>query len=200
MLILLRAPSCHLRVRSVVRGYYHCLPLLYARTHKIETCSIRATSKGRATAPCRVRSHTAQNLRLALLAMFHQGYLHGRRSAARHVACTPHLGDEVRGPVALAEEQRCPVYRQHKHGRHRKESPGRRVKKCIRPGTLTPEDARWLIQQYVDHYSTVRLHSAIGFITPADMLAGRQAEFHAARDRRLEEARQQRQRRRQQAA
>ena len=46
---------------------------------------------------------------------------------------------------------------------------------CIRPGTpLTPEDARRLIQQYVDHYNTVRLHSAIGFVTPADMLAGRQ--------------------------
>ena len=35
---------------------------------------------------------------------------------------------------------------------------------CIRPGTpLTPEDARRLIQQYVEHYNTVRLHSAIGF-------------------------------------
>jgi hypothetical protein len=34
------------------------------------------------------------------------------------------------------------------------------------------EDARRLIQQYVDRYNTVRLHSAIGFITPADMLAG----------------------------
>ena len=70
---------------------------------------------------------------------------------------------------------------------------------CIRPGTpLTPEDARRLIQQYVDRYNTVRLHSAIRFITPADMLAGRQAEIHAARDRKLEEARQQRQKRRQQ--
>jgi len=46
---------------------------------------------------------------------------------------------------------------------------------------LTPEDARRLIQEYVDHYNTVRLHSAIGFVTPADMLAGRQAEIHAAR-------------------
>lgn len=72
---------------------------------------------------------------------------------------------------------------------------------CIRPGTpLTPEDARQLIQQYVDHYNTVRLHSAIGFVTPADMLAGQQAEIHAARDRKLEEARHQRQQRRQQAA
>jgi putative transposase len=72
---------------------------------------------------------------------------------------------------------------------------------CIRPGTpLTPEDARRLIQQYVDHYNTVRLHSAIGFITPADMLAGRQAEIHVARDRKLEQARQQRQKRRQKVA
>ena len=45
----------------------------------------------------------------------------------------------------------------------------------------------------MDHYNTVRLHSAIGFVTPADMLAGRQAEIHAARDRKLEEARRQRQ-------
>jgi putative transposase len=72
---------------------------------------------------------------------------------------------------------------------------------CIRPGTpLTPEDGRRLIQQYVDHYNTVRLHSAIGFVTPADMLAGRQAEIHAARDRKLEEARQLRQKRRRKAA
>jgi hypothetical protein len=52
----------------------------------------------------------------------------------------------------------------------------------------------------VDHYNTVRLHSAIGSVTPADMLADRQAEIHRARDRKLEEARQQRQIRRQQAA
>jgi len=72
---------------------------------------------------------------------------------------------------------------------------------CIRPGTpLCPEDARRLIQHYVDHYNQVRLHSAIGFVTPADMLAGRQAEIHAARDRKLEAARAQRQLRRQQAA
>ena len=72
---------------------------------------------------------------------------------------------------------------------------------CIRPGTpLSPEDARRLIQQYVDHYNQVRLHSAIGFVTPADMLAGKQAEIHAARDRKLESARAQRQLRRQQAA
>jgi Integrase core domain len=63
---------------------------------------------------------------------------------------------------------------------------------------LTLEDARRLIQIYVDHYNTVRLHSAIGYVTPQDRLAGRQAEIHAARDRKLEEARSQRQLRQQQ--
>lgn len=72
---------------------------------------------------------------------------------------------------------------------------------CIRPLTpLTPEDARRLIQTYVDRYNTVRLHSAIGYVTPQDRLAGRQAEIHAARDRKLEQARSQRQLRRQQTA
>ena len=71
---------------------------------------------------------------------------------------------------------------------------------CIRPGVpLTPEDARRLIERYVVHYNTVRLHSAIGFVTPADMLAGRREQLHAARDRKLEQAREQRQLRRRQA-
>lgn len=72
---------------------------------------------------------------------------------------------------------------------------------CIRPGTpLTRDDARRLIQQYVDHYNTVRPHSAIGFVTPLDMLEGRQAAIHAARDLKLDQARRQRQLRRQSQA
>lgn len=72
---------------------------------------------------------------------------------------------------------------------------------CIRPGTpLTQEDGQRLIQEYVEHYNTVRLHSAVGYVTPPDMLAGRQAEIHAARDRKLEEAREQRKKRRAAAA
>ena len=60
-------------------------------------------------------------------------------------------------------------------------------RECIRPLTpLTLDDARRLIQIYVDHYNTVRLHSAIGYVTPQDRLAGRQAEIHAARDHKLE--------------
>ncbi|MEO7653847.1 MAG: integrase core domain-containing protein [Bryobacteraceae bacterium] len=62
------------------------------------------------------------------------------------------------------------------------------------------EDARRLVEGYVDHYNNVRLNSATGYITPKDMLAGRQQEIHAERDRKLEAARQQRQSRRQQAA
>jgi transposase InsO family protein len=72
---------------------------------------------------------------------------------------------------------------------------------CIRPLTpLTVDDARRLIQSYVHHYNTLRLHSAIGYVAPQAMLAGRQAEIHAERDRKLEEARQQRQLRRLTAA
>ena len=72
---------------------------------------------------------------------------------------------------------------------------------CIRPGTpLAKDDARGLIGQYVDHYNTVRLHSAIGYVTPADMLAGRQKEIQTARDRKLEAAREQRKLSRQKSA
>jgi hypothetical protein len=52
----------------------------------------------------------------------------------------------------------------------------------------------------VEHYNNVRLNSAIGYITPTDVLAGRQQEIHAERDRKLEAARQQRRNRRQKAA
>ena len=56
------------------------------------------------------------------------------------------------------------------------------------------------MQGYVDHYNNIRLNSATGYITPKDMLAGRQRDIHAERDRKLEAARNQRQIRRQQAA
>ena len=51
---------------------------------------------------------------------------------------------------------------------------------CIRPGTpLSLDDARRLVTRWVEHYNTVRLHSAIGYVTPADQLAGRQATIFA---------------------
>ena len=71
---------------------------------------------------------------------------------------------------------------------------------CVRPGVpLSIEDARRLVSRYVDHYNAVRLHSAIGYLTPKDKLEGRERQVFAERDRKLEEARQQRQLRRQSA-
>lgn len=61
---------------------------------------------------------------------------------------------------------------------------------AIRPGQpRTPEDARELVGGYVEHYNHVRLHSAIGYIAPADFLAGRAEQIWAARDAKLEAAR-----------
>jgi transposase InsO family protein len=72
---------------------------------------------------------------------------------------------------------------------------------CIRRGVpLSLDEAKRLIGDYVEHYNNVRLHSAVGFVTPADMLAGRREAIHAERDRKLEQARLARQLRRQQAA
>jgi transposase InsO family protein len=64
---------------------------------------------------------------------------------------------------------------------------------CLRPGTpISLEDALRIVGRYVEHYNQVRLHSAIGYIAPADKLAGREAEIFAARDRKLAEARERR--------
>jgi len=61
---------------------------------------------------------------------------------------------------------------------------------CIRPETpLTVDDARRVVKRYIEHYNTVRLHSAIGYVTPADRLEGRHTEIQMTRDRKLEEAR-----------
>ncbi len=62
---------------------------------------------------------------------------------------------------------------------------------------MTLEDAQRVVGQYITEYNTVRLHSAIGYVTPQDMLDGKQAEIHAERDRKLEAAREERRRRRQ---
>lgn len=69
---------------------------------------------------------------------------------------------------------------------------------CIRPTTpLSLEDARSQVATYVAHYNNTRLHGAIGYVTPADRLAGRHQEILAERDRKLSEARDARQARRQ---
>ena len=70
---------------------------------------------------------------------------------------------------------------------------------AIRPKTpLTLEDAKRIVGGFIDHYNTVRLHSALGYITPADRLAARHTAIFAARDKKLEAARQNRKTKRQQ--
>jgi transposase InsO family protein len=60
---------------------------------------------------------------------------------------------------------------------------------CIRPKTpLTLEDARRVVTDFVKDYNEVRLHSGIGYITPADMLAGRAKEIQQGREEKLEAA------------
>ena len=66
------------------------------------------------------------------------------------------------------------------------------------PGSL--DEARRVVGDFVDHYNEVRLHSAIEYVTPDDKLGGREKEILAARDRKLEAAREQRRLRRAQRA
>ena len=64
---------------------------------------------------------------------------------------------------------------------------------CIRPkcpGTVT--EAKKIVAEYVVHYNKKRLHSAIGYISPENMLDGRQKEIHEQREQKLADARKKR--------
>jgi transposase InsO family protein len=70
---------------------------------------------------------------------------------------------------------------------------------CIRPGTpLCLDDARRIVERFVTEYNTLRLHSAIQYIAPADKLAGRAEAILAGRDAKLAAAREARRAKRQQ--
>jgi transposase InsO family protein len=72
---------------------------------------------------------------------------------------------------------------------------------CIRPGVLLGlEDARRVVKKYVEHYNSVRLNSAIGYIAPADKISGRDLQIFKERDQKLEAARQLRKEKRRAAA
>ena len=61
---------------------------------------------------------------------------------------------------------------------------------CIRVNTpLSLSDAQRLVTDFVEHYNNKRLHSAIGYITPKDKLAGRAEIILAERDAKLAAAR-----------
>jgi putative transposase len=66
-------------------------------------------------------------------------------------------------------------------------------RECVRPSTASSlGEAERRISSYVDHYNNVRLHSALGYVTPADKLMGLEKEIFDERDRKLEEARERR--------
>jgi transposase InsO family protein len=61
---------------------------------------------------------------------------------------------------------------------------------AIRPAApASLDEARSVIARFVEHYNTVRLHSAVGYVAPHDVLAGRAPAIWAERDRKLELAR-----------
>jgi putative transposase len=64
---------------------------------------------------------------------------------------------------------------------------------CIRVRVpLSLADARRIVQDYVTHYNQVRLHSAIGYVTPQNKLLGNEPTIFAERDRKLTAARERR--------
>lgn len=61
---------------------------------------------------------------------------------------------------------------------------------CLRVNTpLSLSDAQRLVTDFVDHYNNTRLHSALGYITPKDKLAGRAEIILAQRESKLTAAR-----------
>lgn len=64
---------------------------------------------------------------------------------------------------------------------------------CVRVASPeSVEEARHKVAAYVEHYNHVRLHAALGYLTPADKLNGLGDVIFAERDRKLEEARERR--------
>ena len=61
---------------------------------------------------------------------------------------------------------------------------------------LSLEEARRVIAEFVLYYNTLRLHSAIGYISPIDKLEGRADFIHSERERKLSQARARRKERR----
>ena len=57
---------------------------------------------------------------------------------------------------------------------------------------LNIDDARNIVDEFVDYYNNARLNSAIGYITPNDKLNGQEQYVHKIRDQRLADARRKR--------
>lgn len=116
------------------------------------------------------------------------------------------LDDDV---VAVSPASVYRVLRQANRLDHRQFSPSKKGTGFVQPlvphehwhvdvsyinvsGTSSFDEARRRISSYVDHYNNTRLHSALGYVTPADKLIGLEKEIFAERDRKFEEARERR--------
>jgi putative transposase len=100
--------------------------------------------------------------------------------------------------VGLTHVRTSPYYPQSNGKKER--WYGSLKRECLRPACpATVEETRRRVSSYVDHYNHVRLHSALGYITPADKLNGLEEVIFAERDRKLEQARERRRRARQAA-
>ena len=54
---------------------------------------------------------------------------------------------------------------------------------------LSLENAIKIVGEFIEEYNSKRLHSAIGYITPNDKMAGKAEEIWQSRDEKLETAR-----------
>ncbi|MGQ3683915.1 MAG: hypothetical protein ACUBOA_02690 [Candidatus Loosdrechtia sp.] len=54
------------------------------------------------------------------------------------------------------------------------------------------DDARRIVESFVDYYNNKRLYNALGYIAPKDKLEGREQVIFSERDRKLHEAREKR--------
>lgn len=57
---------------------------------------------------------------------------------------------------------------------------------CLRVKTpLSLGQTRQLVAEFIEHYNTVRLHSAIGYFTPKDLLQNKHEQTFKIRDQKL---------------
>ncbi len=70
---------------------------------------------------------------------------------------------------------------------------GTAKRECIRRNSLLSiEDARKTIDRFIEYYNNKRLHSAIDYVAPLDMLMGRREEILKSRDEKLRKVREKR--------
>jgi len=84
---------------------------------------------------------------------------------------------------------RTSPYYPHSNGKIERWRKSLKIERIRPQKPLSLDDARRIVAQFVARYNEVRLHSAIGFVTPKDKLEGRDTEIFAARDHKLEAAR-----------